>query len=72
MPHGFDEIVVQGVVRLVEIYPKPHALGHLFPVTDVAHYRFAASSGELGHPDLFFNFFLVKDAELFFNLVLDR
>ena len=72
MPDGLNVLVVEGVVGLIEIDPKPHPLGHRFPVADIAHHRFAAAAGELCYADGLFNFFFVEDPEFFLNLVFDR
>ena len=72
MPDGLNVLVVEGVVGLIEIDPKPHPLGHRFPVADIAHHRFAAAAGELCYADGLFNFFFVEDPQFFFNLVFDR
>ena len=71
-PHRFDVGVVERVVGISHVHPEPHALGHALPVADVAHHRFAAPPGELGHPDLTFDLGLVEDPELLLDLVLDR
>ena len=63
--------VIERVISFIQVDPESHALGHLFPVADVAHDGLAASPRELGNPYLFLDLFLVEYAELFFDLVLD-
>ena len=72
IPHRLDVIVVEGVVGVFHVHPETHALGHDFPIADVAHHRFAATAGELGNADLLLDTALVEDSELFLDLVLHR
>ena len=60
-PHRFDVVVVEGVVGVLHAHPETHALGHRFPIADVAQDRVSAPASELRHPDLSFNAGLVVD-----------
>ena len=72
VPDRLNVLVVQGVVRLIKIYPEAHPFGHRLPIADVAHDRVAAAAGELRYPDCLLNFLFIEYSELFLNLVFDR
>ena len=72
MPDRLNILVVQGVVGLLEINPEAHSLGHLFPIADIAHDRFATATGKFLYANLFLDFFFVKDTQFFFDLMLNR
>ena len=57
---------------MVEVYPETHALSHFLPVTDIAHDGVPTALGKFSDTHLFFNFFLVENAQLFFDLMLYR
>ena len=71
-PDALDVTVVQRVIGFVEIHPQAHALGHLLPVTDVAHDGFATTARKFLDADFFLDFTLVEDAEFFFDFMLHR
>ena len=48
-PSGFDVVVVQGHVGVVEVNPVGHALGHLTPGRFVGPHRFSTSLVEFRH-----------------------
>ena len=72
IPDGLDIGVIERVIRFVQVHPEAHTFRHLLPVADVAHDGFTTATRELGDADLLLDFFLIEDAELFFDFVLDR
>ena len=71
LPDALDVVVVQREVRVLEVDPEAHALGHGFPLGHVAHHGRAALRRELRDADFLLDAPLVEDAELFLDLVLD-
>ena len=71
VPDRLDIVVVERVIRLVDVNPEAHPFSHLFPITDVTHHGFSAASVELGNANLCFDFRFIKDAQFLFYLMLN-
>ena len=70
-PFGFDIIVIEGDVRVIQIDEIAHALGQFAPLRFVGEDGFAAFLVEL-RDTVVFDFGLVVDAQLFFHFDFDR
>jgi hypothetical protein len=70
-PDRLDVVVVEGHVGVVEVDPEADPLGQPVPLLDVLEDRLPAAGVELGDPELL-DLLLGGDAELFFDLDLDR
>src|SRR4029077_4580560 len=70
-PDRLDVVVLERDVGVVEVDPEPDPLGQPVPLLDVLEDRLAAAGVELVDPELL-DLLLGGDAELFFDLDLDR
>ena len=68
-PDGFDVIVVQGDVRMIQVYQVAHAVAHLAPQALVGEDGFLALLVEFADA-VFFDILLTGEAELLFHFDL--